>query len=387
MEKKLLTVAIAAALAGATAVAQADTTLYGNLNESINYSKVDDAGTSDPGAGGADNDDDWNMRSNTSSLGVRGSEDLGNGLSAIYQAEWQFDPADASGFTGRDQWLGLSTNKLGKIRFGTISTSYKSHGAMIDPLYRTSLQDRNFGLQSRLHSGKGENGEGRMTRHIRYDSPSWAGFDFTLDYSLDNDANDFSDDNAYGAGVKYKNGGILVFADYLTNDAGGDDNAWKVGGSWTFGNFGIYGQYEGDGGLIAQQGSGANVALTGGYDPDDNPQNWQGDGQNTWFAGLSYTWGNTLFFGGYGQADDVDSGGNNSLQQGIDTGYTSWTIALDHHLSKRTDVYAGYNRLDCNSYSGSVCSDGRAIQINVPADQVQGGGTQDFFSVGMRHKF
>ena len=371
MEKKLLTVAIAAALAGATAVAQADTTLYGNVNESINYSKVDD--------GGPDNDDDINMRSNTSSIGVKGSEDLGNGLSAIYQAEFQFDPADSSGFSGRDQWVGLATNKLGKLRFGTISNTYKSHGAMVDPLYRTSLEDRSWGLQSRLHAGKGENGQGRMTRHIRYDSPSWAGFDFTLDYSLDNDANDASDDNAYAAGAKYKNGGILVFADYITSDAGGDDNAWKVGGSWTFGNFGLYGQYEGDGGLIAQQGI---------YNPDTATADWTGDGQNTWFAGASYTWGNTLFFGGYGQGDDADSGGNNTLPQGIDTGYTSWTVAVDHHLSKRTDVYAGYNRLDCNSYAGSVC--GTQIQVNIDpgaTNQPASGGTQDFFSVGVRHKF
>ena len=365
MERILLTLAVATALATAQTAARADLTLYGNLNESINSYDTD--------AGG----DDVNLRSNTSSIGVKGSEDLGNGLSAIYQAEWQFDPADASGLSGRDQWLGLGTNKLGKVRFGTISSIYKSTGAMVDPLYRTSLQDRDFGLQSRLHAGKGENGEGRMTRQIRYDSPSWAGFDFTLDYSLDNDANDQSDDNAYAAGVKYKNGGILVFADYITSDAGGDDNAWKVGGSWTFGNFGLYGQYEGDGGLIAQQGI---------YDPDTDAGNWQGDGQDTWFAGASYTFGNTLFFGGYGQADSVNNGPNDSIASiygpGIDTGYTSWTVAIDHHLSKRTDVYGGYNHLNCDNYAGSVC--GTVVNGNAAADR---DGSQDFFSLGLRHKF
>jgi predicted porin len=366
MERILFTLAVATALATAMTAARAETTLYGNLNESINSYDTD--------AGG----DDVNLKSNTSAIGIKGSEDLGSGLSAIYQAEFQFDPADASGFSGRDQWVGLTTNKLGKVRFGTISHTYKSHGAMIDPLYRTSLEGRAFGLQSKLHSGKGENGQGRMTRQIRYDSPSWAGFDFTLDYSLDDDANDASDDNTYAAGAKYKNGGILVFADYITSDAGGDDNAWAVGGSWTFGNFGLYGQYEGDGGLIAQQGV---------YNPDTAAADWNGDGQNTWFAGASYTWGNTLFFGGYGQADDADTGG--SIPNGIDTGYTSWTLAVDHHLSKRTDVYAGYNRLDCNSYAGSVCGSG-SIQINIDpgaTNQPASGGTQDFFSVGVRHKF
>jgi predicted porin len=368
MEKKLLTVAIAAALAGATAVAQADTTLYGNVNESINWSKLDD--------GGPENDDDVNLSSNTSSVGVKGSEDLGNGLTAIYQAEFQFDAADSSGFTGRDQWVGLKTSKLGKVRLGTISHSYKSHGAMVDPLYRTSLENRSHGQQSRLHAGRGEDGQGRMTRHIRYDSPSWAGFDFTLDYSLDNDGNDGSDDNTYGVGAKYKNGGILVFADYLTNDAGGDDNAWKVGGSWTMAGFGIYGQYENDGGLISQQ----NV----GFDPDGGVE-WNADGQNTWLVGASYTWGNTMLYLGYGQADDADTGG--SIPNGIDTGYTSWTLAVDHHLSKRTDIYAGYNRLDCNSYAGSVCGN-TEIDVDPGAtNQPASGGNQDFFSVGVRHKF
>ncbi len=361
MERILFTLAVATALATAMTAARAETTLYGNLNESINSYDTD--------AGG----DDVNLQSNTSAIGVKGSEDLGNGLSAIYQAEFQFDPADASGFSGRDQWVGLTTNKLGKVRFGTISHTYKSHGAMIDPLYRTSLEGRSFGLQSRLHAGKGENGQGRMTRQIRYDSPSWAGFDFTLDYSLDNDANDASDDNTYAAGAKYKNGGILVFADYITSDAGGDDNAWKVGASYTLGNFGLYGQYEGDGGLIAQQGI---------YNPDTATADWQGDGQNTWFAGASYTLGNTLVFGGYGSAGDADSGGGNTLPQGIDTGYTSWTLAVDHHLSKRTDVYGGYNHLNCDNYAGSVC--GTVVNGDPAADR---DGSQDFFSLGVRHKF
>ena len=42
-------------------------------------------------------------------------------------------------------------------------------------------------------------------------------------------------------------GGMVVSAEYKTSDAGGDDNAWKVGARYTLGNFGLYGQYEGDG--------------------------------------------------------------------------------------------------------------------------------------------
>ena len=43
-----------------------------------------------------------------------------------------FDADEQSGVSDRDQFVGLAGD-FGKVRFGTISTSYKSHGAMIDP--------------------------------------------------------------------------------------------------------------------------------------------------------------------------------------------------------------------------------------------------------------
>ena len=65
-----------------------------------------------------------------------------------------------------------------------MSTVYKSHGAMIDPGYRTVAQMRDVGIQSRLHSGKGSDGQGRNTNAIRYDSPSWNGLKFGANYTV-----------------------------------------------------------------------------------------------------------------------------------------------------------------------------------------------------------
>ena len=373
MEKKLLSTAVAAALVGSMGIAQADSTLYGNVNLSINNYDVDQG------------DSDTNMESNTSAIGVKGSEDLGNGLSAIYQAEFQFDAANGTtgNWTGRDQFVGLSTKKLGKVRFGTLSTTYKGYGATVDPLYRTSLEGRSHGLQSQLHRGKGENGQGRMTRHIRYDSPSWAGFGFSADYSLDENDPDASDDNTYGGGINYKNDGILdglwLGAAYITSDQGGDDDAYKFGAKLNWGNFGLYGQYEHDGGLISGQLQGGNT--------DTAPLPDTTDGQNMWFAALSYTWGNTLLYGGYGEGDNANNSTNLANSGGVanlDSGFSSWTVAVDHKLSKRTDVYAGYNKLDCNNYVGSVCGGANLQGPNPPGTE---DGSDDFFSVGLRHKF
>ena len=204
MEKKFLVTAMGAVLAGAMGLAQAaNVTLYGNVNIAIDA--VDQDGGSD----------DINMESRSSSIGVKGSEDLGGGLKAIFQAEWQFDADERQqNIVDRDQWVGLKGTNWGKVRFGTISTAYKSTGAKLDPLYRTSLQGRGRSgvtlgcrgcvggpMQSQLHAGADREVGGRLQNHIRYDSPSWSGVSFIVDYSLDDDDADDGDDT-YGGAIR-----------------------------------------------------------------------------------------------------------------------------------------------------------------------------------------
>src|SRR5690606_29937181 len=152
MDKKILSAAIAGALAGSMAfAANADVTLYGQVDLSLDARDIDGAS------------DDINMNSNQSAIGVKGSQELCSGLKAIFMLEYEVDVSggdtSTTGVTGRDQWIGLQGN-FGKLRAGTASTTYKAHSASIDPFYRTSLQARNHGLQSRLHSQAGANGEG-----------------------------------------------------------------------------------------------------------------------------------------------------------------------------------------------------------------------------------
>lgn len=342
MDKKLLSTAIAGALAASMSVAaNADVTLFGHLDTSLDYTDI---------SGGTD---DINMNCTTCSVGVKGSEDLGNGLKAIFKLDFQFDMTErnrASGgttggsvnsITDRDQWLGFAGG-FGKVRFGTISTGYKSTGAMIDPLYRTSLQARGLGMQSGLHLGAGENGQGRMTNHVRYDTPEFAGgFQAIVDYSFDsNDVDGDDGDDTYALTGLYNNGPILAYASYITNDHGNEDSAWKVGGSYAMGSFKVFGQYEADDGLISVQ----NV----------KPNNI--DGADVWHLGGTFTMGNNMLYAAYGQGDDDSTA--------VDTGYDSWTLAATHSMSKRTKVYVGYNNIDADA-----------------------GGERDQFSLGVKHKF
>jgi predicted porin len=346
MHVKTLPALLGVILVGGISMAvQADITVFGHIDTSIEYFDRDDGSEGDDGVG-----DDTNFVCTTCSIGFKGSEDLGNGLKAIFKLDFQYDTINRNvgSFTDRDQWLGMAGN-FGQLRVGTISTVYKSHGAKIDPIYRTALQLRDRGLQSNMHTGAGEEGQGRADHTARYDTPSWNGLKLGATYTLDSTDTDEDDDNPYGVGLSYENAGILLFADYITNDSGDDDEAYKVGGKWTFNNLALMGQYEFDEGLITSKAPGTD-----------------GDGADTWFLGGSFTLGNSMVLATYGRADGGDSLSN----------YTTWTLAGTYSMSKRTKLYAGANSIDCDDPDTNVCKE---VGDN--------GGEDEQFNFGMKHIF
>lgn len=365
MDKKILSTAIAAALAGSMAfAAHADVTLYGQLDVSVDYhdyDKPDDFffDPNNPLATGRKGDD-VSMNSNFSAIGVKGSEDLGNGLKAIFMVEYQTDMTsggNAGGVAGRDRWIGLD-GSFGKVRVGALSTTYKATGAMIDPLWRTAFDTRNGWLISDLHGGNGDDGEGRMSKAIAYDTPDFNGLSGAVTYSLDADCpvgalSGCKDDNAYSLGARYNNGPILAFVDYITSDKGGDDSAWKVGGRYKFGDFAVFGQYEVDDGLISSGAQNISV-VSGGYVANDVKD------ADVWTLGGSYTMGNVMLTASYAQGDDNNVSGDGNQE------YDAWRIAGAYNFSKRTMLYGGFNQV---------------------SEDCTGCGDIDHFAVGMRHKF
>jgi predicted porin len=335
MNKKLLPVMIGAALVGGMSSAVADVTAMGHIDTAILYQ--------DPGFGfnATDTSSTTNLVCTTCSFGFKGSEDLGNGLKAIFKIDFQYDTTERNkngAITDRDQWLGLGSN-WGKLRFGTISTEYKSHGAMLDPVYRTVVQGRDIGLQSSLHTGAGDTtAQGRATNTFRYDSPVFSGFQAMGHYTLQSETAAASANSPWGIGGQWQGGGFLVYADYITSDTGGDDDAWDIGGRWAYENFALFGMYEGDGGAISQNGNAvsAQLGVTSLQNPAD--PDGDGDGADTWFVGGTAKFGNNLLYLAYGQQDDSSW----LKDQGVKSGYDVWNIVGYHSLSKRTLVYAGY---------------------------------------------
>ena len=363
MNRKFLVTAMGLVLAGGMGLANADVKLYGQITLEVDAVDSDAVGF----------EDDINMNSNTSAFGIKGSEDLGNGLSAFFKLEFQVDPTQrAKNITDRDQFIGLKMKRFGKMTFGTTSTAYKAPGKKIDAFYRTNLQSRDIGLQSNLHSGAGEQGEGRGENMVRYDSPKFNGFGVLATYQFDNDKSGSSnpacgtgpecdDDDPYSIGVTYKGGNFFAAASYISTQQNDDAEAAQFMARYTWNDFEFHGIYELDQGLItAQRSNGLNGGL-GGRDGSAKD-----DGADIYSIGATYTIGNNVIGADWGQGSDSDgkdginnAGGGDDVQE-----YDVWRIAAWHKFSKRTGVFAGYANTDYDIK-----------------------GEDEIFSLGMRHKF
>lgn len=339
MTKKLLPTMIGVILAGGVAVAQADVQVFGHIDESLVYVN----GGRIQNSGGQNfypnlvsrGDNNTDLVCTDCSIGFKGSEDLGNGLKALFFLDWTVDINNSTTPDGRDQWLGMGGN-FGTLKAGTMSTVYKSYGAVLDPVYRTVAQQRNIGLQSNLHNEKGDVGQGRATNTVGYDSPDWNGLKLNATYTIQPDSTQPRTKGPYSGGVSYENGGFLVNAAYISNNAGGDDAAASVGAKFTFNNFSIFGQYEKDMGLITDSATG-----TLGQSND-------GDGADVWMVGGTYSMGNNMLYAGYGQDDNASTSDSSILvppainQNVNEPKFKSWELVGVHNFSKRTLAYAGY---------------------------------------------
>ena len=307
MKKSIITLAVVASMAASTA-ALAEPKVYGNIHLSVQQFDKD------TGTEGAGTNGELNMTSNTSALGVKGSEDLGDGMKAIYKVEFQLDATGGSGngdaLTQRDVFVGLKGG-FGTVKFGAMSSNYKQKGGQVDALYRTPAEGRGFiQTQSRLHNGRATN-RGRMTNTLAYTTPKMGGVELVANTTFSD-----SKDETVGLGLRWSNKNILAFFDYIDTVPGGDavvtantttETAYKVGGKFSAKSSFVGGQYE-----SAEDVTGNDyIHVNAGYLINKN----------------------NIITATYGTASHVTS-------SALDT--TGMALAYDHKLSKMTDVYVAY---------------------------------------------
>ncbi|HET8731654.1 MAG TPA: porin [Moraxellaceae bacterium] len=132
MNRKLLVLAVGAAMTLPLA-AQAAPTLYGKLDLSLDYANVD--------VQGSPKENNWQVNSNSSTLGVKGAENLGSGLAAIYDIEYSIDGSGMHSndngsqygdLFARDRFAGLKSDSLGTVRLGRFGSPLKMAAGSVD---------------------------------------------------------------------------------------------------------------------------------------------------------------------------------------------------------------------------------------------------------------
>lgn len=319
MNKKLLSVAVVAAMALPMTANAGAAKAYGAVHVALQSVTVGDA------------DAVWDIdgtSSKATKMGVKGSTDTNlMDFKAVYQIEMGLNQQSDS-FYQRDTWVGLSSKSMGTVRGGTIKTGWKSTSIMVDPLFTTALEGRGGvvgGASGQLAGGKGT-GRGRSTHTVRYDSPSFGGVKLVANYAFD-----AGKDNI-GAGVVYKTGGISAFANYQTS--GEDLSAMKVGGKFSSGAIGISGAYEIDGGAISQNKDGE---------------------QNKLYLAGTYTMGATTLIVNFGSSAETTSGAANDS--------TGFGLAVSQKVAKKVSIYGGYGQ----SSGGDNYTDMSALAIGMNA--------------------
>jgi predicted porin len=217
MQKKI--VALAVAGLSTAAFAQTNVTIYGVADVSgqgFNQSNVKGGNS----ANGYNGGNVFGIQSNSSLIGFKGTEDLGNGLKALFQIETEVNLAGnrnvnntssnsgvaygtkTSIFTGaRDTYLGVSS-KYGNVMAGYMSTPVRSFITGYDVMPgATGSSDPTVQMASVRVHGNGYSTAIRATA-LAYAMPTLYGFDGSIVYTgsnLNGTTNTVDSSNCSGA--------------------------------------------------------------------------------------------------------------------------------------------------------------------------------------------
>lgn len=228
MKKTLVAVSVLGAFAGSALAA--DVQLYGILDTGVGYSHID------MDTSGVDDVDSFEMKSGVGSgsrWGLKGTEDLGNGLTVGFILENGFDSDDGSeDSTGvmfnRESSLFLE-GSFGKLAFGRMGAlnSGQSSWSKVGMINAFGTSYGEFTAQaSNVFSLAGQ-----WDNMIAYETPDFAGFKLFAQYGMgsNDNENESSSNRFYSLGVTYNNG---PFAGYFAVDSINYKTAKFSQGEW-----------------------------------------------------------------------------------------------------------------------------------------------------------
>jgi len=320
-----LALAALVALGATSAQAQSTVTLFGLIDVSAGKFQS-------PGAKSTKGIDSGNMT--TSFWGVKGTEDLGGGMSAVFSLE-SFLRADvgASGrfgadtFWARNAYVGLTSGA------GTVTLGRNTTALFVNTLIFNAFSD-SFGfspiIRQTFTSGNDfqVSGDTGWSDSIKYSSPSFGGLSFSAHAAL----GEANGGRNFGLSALYFGGPLAAGFAWQKVEKGSttpDSTAWQLGASFNMAPVKFYAQY----------GTSDNKTI-------DNTTKVLGLGAD-WTLGL----GKVLLQWGK-MSPDVGAD-----RKTISFGY-------DYQMSKRTDLYAVYMN-----------------------DKVSGLSAGNSYALGIRHRF
>lgn len=357
MNKKLISLAVATAIT-APAAALADATFYGKAHMSIDWFQIEDQ-TEDLYEG-------WALsrgkigkgNSRASRLGVKGSEDLGAGLKAIYQVEFGIPLAgerdyniingDQGGLKMRNTYVGL------KGGFGTILA-----GRYDSPLKQSTVRLELFNDTMADYAGAVGFDDNRFDSTVAYLSPSYGGFQLAAAI-VPGSSSSFGDyinresesliaghsiaaayqNGPWHAGVAYEALDESLSSDKaMVNLANEAFEAGLIDADDLADVNALHGNT--DDSTKWRAGVGVsdwnNLYLSTLYEHQKNANFYKDTEADIWQAQAGYSFGNNMVKAMYGKRS-MDSDSEADTQ--------TWAFGLDHAFSKRTKAYALYTNVD-----------------------------------------
>ncbi len=386
MQKKIIALAVASALVAPAAFADtSNVNVYGVANVSYDFVTTKNAA----GAGVTTN----KVSSNTSRIGLKGNEDLGDGLSAIWQVESLINidnagsTANAGNATGvvgqanlgtaavaagsnaagnvlggRNTYAGLSSATMGTVIMGRHDTPYNIATRRLD-VFTDGLADNRS-----LMGGNGGTAQaafdGRQPDVIAYISPTMSGFSGAIAYLNLAEANNVATQakaNAWSMAGMYNQDAWYASLAYETHNLNSltstKESATKLGVGYTQDAIAVGFAYEKTSDNLGALG--ANKY-----------------GHSAYYLSGKYSFGNDAIKAGYTKVGDLGAT--------IASGATQFSLGYDHSLSKRTTVYALYTTLK----SGSNANYGLSNIGTGGANTAIGlGNNPSALSFGMKHTF
>ena len=391
MKKSLLALAALGAFAG-VAHAQSSVTLYGIIDEGFNINT---------NSGGKHL---YNLSSGVmqgSRFGLRGTEDLGGGLKALFVLENGFDVnngklGQGGLMFGRQAYVGLSS------QFGTVTLG-RQYDSVVDYVGPLEAGDQ-WGGYIAAHPGDIDNFNNayRTNNTVKYTSADYGGLKFGGTYSFGGVAGNFSSNQIWSLGVGYNNGPLVLGAGYLNartpaaqgglfNNGGqsplpaanaavsspvyagfASANTYQVigaGGAYTFGAATLGLTYSN----IRFANLGASYA---------SPFKGQTATFNNAEVNFKYQLTPALLVGAaYDYTRGTEINGNSRAQ------YHQGAVGVDYFLSKRTDVYViGVYQ---HATGETVNAAGAVVAATAGINGLSGSSNQNQLAarVGIRHKF